>query len=63
MKKNQSAAEVDDQHRHLVESIINNDEKLADKYMSEHMDMIEKCIDEMHKINLGKRPGTVIGGE
>lgn len=63
MKKNQSVAEVDDQHRHLVEAIINNDEKLADKNMSEHMDMIEKCIDEMHKINSGKRPGTVIGGE
>lgn len=64
MKKNQSAEDVDDQHRCLVEAIINNDEKLAAKYMSEHMDMIEKCMDEMqknHSVNKGS--GTVIGGE
>lgn len=64
MKKNQSTEDVDDQHRCLVEAIINNDEKLAEKYMSEHMDMIEKCMDEMQKSNsVNKRSGTVIGGE
>ncbi|MBU5480341.1 FadR/GntR family transcriptional regulator [Blautia sp. MSJ-19] len=64
MKTNQSATDVDEQHRHLVEAIINNDEKLANQYMSEHMDMIESCMDEMQKNNPGnKRPGTTIGGK
>ena len=67
MKKNQSTDgvdEIDEQHRHIVEAIINNDEKLADRYMSEHMDMIERCMDEMQKITPGnRRPGITTGGE
>ena len=49
MRKNKSAAEIDEQHHRLVEAIINNDDKLAELCMSEHMDTIEKCIDEMQK--------------
>ena len=45
--------------------IINNDEKGAEQYMSEHMEIIEKCMDEMQKNSNNKRPanGIVIGGE
>ena len=50
MQKNMSAAEIDEQHRRLVEAIINNDDKLAELCMSEHMDTIEKCM-ECSKIN------------
>ena len=44
---------------------INNDEKGAEQYMSEHMEIIEKCMDEMQKNSNNKRPanGIVIGGE
>ena len=49
MQKNMSAAEIDEQHRRLVEAIINNDDKLAELCMSEHMDTIEKCLDEMQQ--------------
>lgn len=49
MQKNKSAAEIDEQHRRLVEAIINNDDKLAELCMSEHMDTIEKCLDEMQQ--------------
>ena len=41
MQKNMSAAEIDEQHRRLVEAIINNDDKLAELCMSEHMDTIQ----------------------
>lgn len=49
MQKNMSAAEIDEQHRRLVEAIINNDDKLAELCMSEHMDTIEKCLDGMQQ--------------
>ena len=49
MQKNKSAAEIDEQHHRLVEAIINNDDKLAELCMSEHMDTIEKCMDEMQQ--------------
>ena len=49
MRKNKSAAEIDEQHHRLVEAIINNDDKLAELCMSEHMDTIEKCLDEMQQ--------------
>ena len=49
MKKNRPEFKVDEQHRLLVEAIINNDEKGAEQYMSEHMEIIEKCMDEMQK--------------
>lgn len=45
MKKNRPEFKVDEQHRLLVEAIINNDEKGAEQYMSEHMEIIEKCMD------------------
>lgn len=65
MKKNRPEFKVDEQHRLLVEAIINNDEKGAEQYMSEHMEIIEKCMDEMQKNCNNKRPanGIVIGGE
>ena len=65
MKKNRPEFKVDEQHRLLVEAIINNDEKGAEQYMSEHMEIIEKCMDEMQKNSNNKRPanGIVIGGE
>lgn len=34
---------MDEQHRLLVEAIINNDEKGAEQYMSEHMEIIENA--------------------
>ena len=65
MKKNRPEFKVDEQHRLLVEAIINNDEKGAEQYMSEHMEIIEKCMDEMQKNSNNKRPanGIVIGGD
>ena len=42
MKKNRPEFKVDEQHRLLVEAIINNDEKGAEQYMSDHMEIIEK---------------------
>ena len=47
MQKNQSAKDVDDQHRKLVEAIINKDVEKAEKYMSQHMETIEKYMEEM----------------
>lgn len=49
MKKNNSAREVDDQHHRLVEAIINGDAKQAERCMSEHMDTIERYMEEMQK--------------
>lgn len=49
MKQNRPEFSVDEQHRGLVEAIINNDEKLAEQYMSEHMKIVEKCMGEMLK--------------
>ena len=47
MKKNNSAREVDDQHHRLVEAIINGDAEQAERCMSEHMDTIERYMEEM----------------
>lgn len=65
MKKTVRNLKWMNQHRLLVEAIINNDEKGAEQYMSEHMEIIEKCMDEMQKNSNNKRPanGIVIGGE
>ena len=49
MKKNNSAKEVDDQHHRLVEAIINGDAEQAERCMSEHMDTIERYMEEMQK--------------
>ena len=49
MKKNNSAREVDDQHHRLVEAIINGDAEQAERCMSEHMDTIERYMEEMQK--------------
>ena len=52
MKKNNSAREVDDQHHRLVEAIINGDAEQAERCMSEHMDTIERYMEEMQKNNV-----------
>ena len=49
MKKNNSAREVDDQHHRLVEAIINGDAEQAERCMAEHMDTIERYMEEMQK--------------
>ena len=49
MKKNNSAREVDEQHHRLVEAIINGDAEQAERCMSEHMDTIERYMEEMQK--------------
>ena len=57
MKKNNSAKEVDDQHHRLVEAIINGDAEQAERCMSEHMDTIERYMEEMRK----KNPKKILG--
>lgn len=47
MQKNQSSSAVDDQHRRLVEAIINGDPQEAEKCMSEHMVTVEEYMAEM----------------
>lgn len=47
MRKNQSSSAVDDQHRRLVEAIINGDPQKAEKCMSEHMVTVEEYMAEM----------------
>ena len=42
MQKHNSALEVDEQHRRLVEAIISGDRNQAEKLMREHMETIEK---------------------
>lgn len=49
MQKENSEQEMDEQHRRLVEAIINNDVEKAQECMSEHMDTIERYMDEMQK--------------
>lgn len=49
MKKKQSAREVDDQHQRLVEAIVAGNVAEAEKCMSEHMETIEKYMEEMQK--------------
>ena len=49
MKKNNSVREVDDQHHRLVKAIINGDVEQAERCMSEHMDTIERYMEEMQK--------------
>ena len=49
MKKNNSARKVDEQHHRLVEAIINGDAEQAERCMSEHMDTIERYMEEMQK--------------
>ena len=49
-KKNINVAlDADEQHRHIVEAIINNDEELAERCMAEHMDILEKMMDEIQQ--------------
>lgn len=47
MRKNQSSSAVNDQHRRLVEAIINGDPQEAEKCMSEHMVTVEEYMAEM----------------
>lgn len=49
MRKNNSSKDIDEQHHRLVEAIINNDVEQAEHCMSEHMDTIERYMDEMQK--------------
>ena len=49
MQKNRPEFRVDEEHHHLVEAIINNDENSAEQYISEHMKTVEKCMEEMRK--------------
>ena len=49
MKKKQSAREVDDQHQRLVEAIVAGNVTEAEMCMSEHMETIEKYMEEMQK--------------
>lgn len=49
MKKKQSAREVDEQHQRLVEAIAAGNMAEAEKCMSEHMETIEKYMEEMQK--------------
>ena len=49
MKKKQSAREVDEQHQCLVEAIAAGNMAEAEKCMSEHMETIEKYMEEMQK--------------
>lgn len=47
MQKNQSSDQVDEQHHRLVEAIINGNPEEAERCMSEHMDTVEKYMDQM----------------
>lgn len=47
MKKQHSAAIVDDQHQRLVEAIISGDVEAAEKCMSEHMETVEQIMAEI----------------
>ena len=47
MRKNQSSSAVDEQHRRLVEAIINGNPQEAEKCMSEHMVTVEEYMAEM----------------
>ena len=47
MQKHNSALEVDEQHRRLVEAIIFGDRNQAERLMREHMETIEKYIMEI----------------
>lgn len=49
MKKNQNASVLDEQHHRLVEAIINNDEKLAEQCMAEHMELTAEYTEEMQQ--------------
>ena len=49
MKKNNSVREVDDQHHRLVKAIIERRCRTAERCMSEHMDTIERYMEEMQK--------------
>ena len=47
MEKRKSSAEVDQQHRGLVEAIINGDPEMAEQCMSRHMETVEEIMEEM----------------
>ena len=49
MQKNNSVLEIDEQHHLLVDAIAEKDEKRAKKYMQEHMDSVERYIEEIAK--------------
>ena len=49
MQKNNSVLEIDEQHHLLVDAIAEKDEKQAKKYMQEHMDSVERYIEEIAK--------------
>lgn len=65
MKKNRPEFKVDEQHRLLVEAIINNDEKGGRAVHVRAYGDNRKSMDEMQKNSNNKRPanGIVIGGE
>ena len=56
MQKHNSALEVDEQHRRLVEAIISGDRNQAEKLMREHMETIEKYILEIAQQAGGEQP-------
>ena len=47
MQKNKSSASIDEQHRRLVEAIINRAENEAERCMSQHMVTVEEIMAEM----------------
>ena len=47
MQKQQSVAHVDEQHRNLVNAIVDHDEELAESCMKGHMRTIENYIKEI----------------
>ncbi|MDI9242350.1 FadR/GntR family transcriptional regulator [Fusibacillus kribbianus] len=47
MQKDNSVSEVDEQHRRLVEAIVNHLPEQAERCMREHMDTVEKYVREI----------------
>lgn len=55
MRKNQSSSVVDEQHRRLVEAIINGNDREAEICMSEHMVTVEEYMSRMLEENSSRR--------
>ena len=49
MKQSNSTREGGDQHQRRVEAISNGDAEQAERCMAEHMDTIERYMEEMQK--------------
>lgn len=51
MQKNEDSPEIDSQHTHLVNAIINKNAPLAEKIMNEHMHTIERLLNEITAVH------------